>query len=387
MTPTTPPPERLPSLTGLRFVAAFGVYICHAAFLVPWMRGRSWMPTELLGPLAVSLFFILSGFVLTRFARPGDTARAFWRRRVVKIYPNHLTALLLFMIFFLATGMAVQQSGSVLASVLALVPGVLLVHTWLPNYHLIGSGNIVSWSLACEVFFYLLFPLLLALVRRIPPRRLTAAAVCTAAAVWTVPAVSYALDGAPLPGFPWPVPRNQMWFAYFLPLCRLPEFVLGIILATGMRSGDRTRRMGMGASSALLLASVALGTTVLPQVFLFAAVGVVPLTLLIRATAALDLRGARSPLRTPAMVFLGEISYAFYLVHTLALLVVDRILGDAWYGLATGVLGLPVALLMAWLLYTLVEQPCMRRFARRRTTPGSAPARATADPGEPGKVV
>ena len=46
------------------------------------------MPTDLLGPLAVSLFFILSGFVLTRFARPGDTARAFWRRRVVKIYPK-----------------------------------------------------------------------------------------------------------------------------------------------------------------------------------------------------------------------------------------------------------------------------------------------------------
>ncbi|AJT62651.1 Acyltransferase MdmB [Streptomyces lydicus] len=385
MTPTNPPPERLPSLTGLRFVAAFGVYICHAAFIGP---GRSWMTTELLGPLAVSLFFILSGFVLTRFARPGDTARAFWRRRVVKIYPNHLIAWVLFMIYFLVIGVAVAQSGSVLASVLALVPGVLLVHTWLPNYHLIGSGNIVSWSLACEVFFYLLFPLLLALVRRIPPRRLAAAGVCMAAAVWTVPVVSYALGGAPLPGFPWPVPRDQLWFAYFLPLCRLPEFVLGIILATGMRSGDRKRRMGMWASSALLLASLALGATELPPVFLFAAVGVVPLTLLIRATAALDLRGAPSPLRTPVMVFLGEISYAFYLVHTLALMVVNHITGDAWSGLATGVLGLPVALLMAWLLYTLVERPCMRRFARRRrATPGSAPARATADPEKPGKVV
>ncbi|KIZ15893.1 acyltransferase family protein [Streptomyces natalensis] len=382
MTPTTSPPERLPSLTGLRFVAAFGVYLCHAVFL--GLRGRAWIPTELLGPLAVSLFFILSGFVLTRFARPGDTARAFWRRRVVKIYPNHLTALVLFMIYFLVIGMAVQPSGSVLS----LVPGILLVHTWLPNYTLIGSGNIVSWSLACEVFFYLLFPLLLTLVRKIPPRRLAAAAVCMAAAVWTVPVVSYALHGAPLPGFPWPVPRDQLWFAYFLPLCRLPEFVLGIILATGMRSGDRKRRTGVWASSALLLASLVLGATVLPPVFLFAAVGVVPLTLLIRATASLDLRGARSPLRTPVMVFLGEISYAFYLVHTLALLVVDHFTGAAWSGLATGVLGLPVALLMAWLLYALVEQPCMRRFARRRRpAPGSAPAPATAESEEPGKAV
>ncbi|WKX70377.1 acyltransferase [Streptomyces sp. XD-27] len=380
MTSTTPPSERMPSLTGLRFVAAFGVFVCHAAFLSPRMQGRSWTPTELLGPVAVSLFFILSGFVLTRFRRPGDTARAFWRRRVVKIYPNHLTAWALFMIYFLSIGVAVRQSGSVLA----LVPGVLLVHTWLPKYNLIGSGNIVAWSLACEVFFYLLFPLLLALVRRIPPRRLAAAAVCMAAAVWTVPVVSYALGGALLPGFPWPVPRNQLWFAYFLPLCRLPEFVLGIILAIGMRSDDRKRRIGVGASAALLLASLALGATLLPPVFLFAAVGVVPLTLLIRATAALDLRGARSPLRTPVMVFLGEISYAFYLVHALALLVVYEITGDAWAGLATGVLGLPVALLMAWLLYTLVERPCMRRFARRRRpAPGSAPAQAAAGAEKP----
>ncbi|HCA88677.1 MAG TPA: acyltransferase [Streptomyces sp.] len=372
----------MPSLTGLRFVAAFGVYLCHAAFLASQAHDWPSGPFELLGAVAVSLFFVLSGFVLTRSAHPADTARAFWRRRTVKIYPSHLAALALILGYLLSTGAAAAQPGH---SILSLLPGVLLVHTWLPRFDLIGSGNIVAWSLACEVFFYLLFPLLLPLVRAIPRRRLPAAAVGAVVAVWAVPVVSYALGGSPVPGFPWPVPGEQLWFAYFLPAARLPEFVLGMILATGLRAGTPGRRCGAGASAALLFGSLALGSVALPPVFLFAAVGVVPLALLIRATAALDLTGARSWLRAPVMVFLGEISYAFYLVHVLALLVVHQVTGDAWSGFATAVFGLPLGLLAAWLLHTVVEQPCMRRFARKRTpVPVSTPARHPAAAGAAG---
>lgn len=72
-----PPGTRMPSLTGLRFVAAFGVYLCHAAFLGSQAHDWPSGPFELLGAVAVSLFFVLSGFVLTRSAHPADTARAF----------------------------------------------------------------------------------------------------------------------------------------------------------------------------------------------------------------------------------------------------------------------------------------------------------------------
>ena len=43
-----------------------------------------------MSPIAVSLFFILSGFVLTHSARAPESARAFWLRRFFTIYPNHL---------------------------------------------------------------------------------------------------------------------------------------------------------------------------------------------------------------------------------------------------------------------------------------------------------
>jgi len=115
-TPTAPPDSgsRLPSLTGLRFLAALSVFLFHSSLasspippngpVTPFAdQGFAHGYAAVLGhagPLGVSFFFVLSGFVLTWSSRPGEPARAFLRRRVVKIYPNHVVmwavALLLF---------------------------------------------------------------------------------------------------------------------------------------------------------------------------------------------------------------------------------------------------------------------------------------------------
>ncbi|WP_425275736.1 acyltransferase family protein, partial [Streptomyces angustmyceticus] len=83
-------PQRLPSLTGLRFAAAGGVVFTHGSLLVDPHLAQTLGPEVWVGASAVSLFFILSGYVLTHSARPADTARAFWRRRAAKILPNHV---------------------------------------------------------------------------------------------------------------------------------------------------------------------------------------------------------------------------------------------------------------------------------------------------------
>ena len=97
--------SRLPSLTGLRWLAAFIVFGFHIGTLGvihrppsppggPTNRGgqllRSWEAVFGQGDIGVAFFFVLSGFVLTWVAKPTDTRTAFWRRRVAKIYPNHM---------------------------------------------------------------------------------------------------------------------------------------------------------------------------------------------------------------------------------------------------------------------------------------------------------
>ena len=80
--PTRTPLSKLPSLTGLRWIAAmlvFGFHVGTMGFIAqPQAQAVvSWLFT--LGLSGVQFFFILSGFVLVWSARPGDTRRAFWR--------------------------------------------------------------------------------------------------------------------------------------------------------------------------------------------------------------------------------------------------------------------------------------------------------------------
>src|SRR6202008_2295743 len=85
--------SRLPSLTGLRFVAAFGVFGLHAYSLVKLTDPIARRGAQLLfdaGDLGVSFFFVLSGFVLTWSARPGRGPLRFWQGRIARIWPAYL---------------------------------------------------------------------------------------------------------------------------------------------------------------------------------------------------------------------------------------------------------------------------------------------------------
>ena len=91
-------PSRLPSLTGMRFIAAALVFFFHSFAISP-LASQFGMANAglLIGPagyIGVTFFFVLSGFVLTWSARRSDTTLAFWRRRFFKIYPTYLLTFL-----------------------------------------------------------------------------------------------------------------------------------------------------------------------------------------------------------------------------------------------------------------------------------------------------
>ncbi|MCU1641562.1 MAG: Acyltransferase MdmB, partial [Nocardia sp.] len=82
----------LPSLTGSRWWAAFAVFVLHALVFLPvypfqkselFRHIHEWVPMQL-GAAGVTFFFVLSGFIIYWSFRPGMSARAFYRRRVLK---------------------------------------------------------------------------------------------------------------------------------------------------------------------------------------------------------------------------------------------------------------------------------------------------------------
>ncbi|MFF5185324.1 acyltransferase family protein [Streptomyces sp. NPDC000345] len=361
--------SRLPSLTGMRFFAAFLVFLFHLSLLDAYST-----PGEGHGPFAsvlknggwagVTFFFILSGFVLAWSARDDDTTRAFWGRRLAKIYPNHVVT------FFLALVMYAYASATWGRG----IPNFLLLQAWVPRDDVFFSINNPSWSLSCELVFYLLFPVLHRWTLRIRAERLWGWAAATAAVIVLLPLAVQLLPAgetfgpnhanSPLYGHS----ITQMWLVYIFPPARVLDFLLGILAARIVLSG---RWIGLGVLPALALTvgAYAVSLTV-PFLFSLNAVVVVPFALLIAATAARDARGLGTAVGGRVWVWLGEVSFAFYLVHQILLSFTQERLGFKEAdspAAAVGVAALvaAVSLLLAWLLYIGVERPVVRAWARR----------------------
>ncbi len=379
--------SRLPSLTGLRFIAAFMVFAFHSVLyygLFSSPEAASTLGSVVVGGgwTGVSFFFVLSGFVLAWSARSSDTIRKFWRRRLFKIFPNHLvTAVIAFVLLISVTGASAKGSWW---------SNVLLVQGWFPDLSVIYTGNVVSWSLSCELLFYLAFPFLYFAIKRIRPERLWAWAGVVVVAIFLVPTLASALPEARAlaGGTVMPVTDLTMfeqWFIATFPPVRMLEFVFGIVLARIVITG-RKLPLGFGGAVAFAVAAYAL-TPLFAGPYRVAATMVVPLGLVIAAGARTDVNNEGGVMSSRFMVWLGDISFAFYMVHWLVIDYGLRLLGQPRsystpVALAVLALLLGCVLVAAALLYTCVERPVMRRFAtsRRKLTPVPA---ATTIPAEP----
>ncbi|MGW4238393.1 acyltransferase family protein [Streptomyces sp. NPDC004749] len=383
----TPPPGRaaaatpatkrqaLPTLTGMRFIAAFAVFLFHLTMLpVHTPHGIDMLHQfedagvrdaynsvfHFAGFTGVSFFFVLSGFVLTWSARSTDTVTAFWRRRFFKIYPLHVVTYAAGLVFLTGGAFAVGND----------LPGVFLLQSWIPDPAVIFAANSPSWSISCEALFYLLFPLLLPLIQRIDARRLWWWAAGMVAGMFAVATIAHLYVSM----------EYQFWFSYTLPPLRLMEFVLGILAARLVILG-RWPDIRLLPATALLVLAYALALR-LPQVFAQSAVTIVPVVLVVAAGALADLGGRSRLLRGRVMVWLGEISFAFYMVHLIVLLSVRKWLGveNSWdtptaFLVITGCFA--VTLLLAWLLHIGVERPSMRHWSVRRPRGGADGPRST----------
>lgn len=365
---------RLDSLTALRFIAAGLVFCFHASLSRPPFtpfadRSVADGFHELCskaGWVGVSFFFVLSGFVLTWSARPGDRLAGFYRRRLAKIYPSHIAAWALAMVLYAAATADVTQW----------LPNLLLVHSWFPQHATFISINPPSWSLCSELLFYLLFPALLPAVRRIRESRLWWWAGAMVAGMLGVLLVTdFLLPTSPPSPEGYPVSVWQFWFSYNFPPVRLFEFVLGMLLARLVIAG-RWPRLGLPAAAGLFVAGYAIALWV-PWLYGLNVATIIPVAAVIGAAATCDVEQRRVWLRSRTMVRLGEASFGFYLVHGIVLSTVRRHMGYARYGVLTGtavLLGLFLASLLAgWLLHVLVEKPAMRAW-------GGTRGRATASP-------
>ncbi|MFI7677448.1 acyltransferase family protein [Actinophytocola sp. NPDC049390] len=373
----------LPALTGLRFVAALLVFFTHV-----WKPQHPGDPNlaapfaddglvKVLGDngfragiVAVSCFFLLSGFVMAWSAKPGDRVTSFWRRRVVKVFPSHLVTWALCMILF--AGVFTTNGG---------ILNLFFIDTWFTDPSFWGGGNGPAWSLNGEMLFYLVFPLMLLPINRIPVNRLWLSAGVVLALLVVATVVSrQVLSDTP----PWQnISIPQFWFVYFFPPMRLFEFAIGMIVARIVMSG-RWPRIPLSLVGVLAVGGLVLALAV-PYPYNITLVTLVPIAVTIGALASANLSGNRTFLGTRPMVWLGKVSFGFFMTQAIVVFAIrPAVFGDTEYGTVGGIL-LIVALFVinlacGWLLYKFVELPAMKHWSRPKNRRVADNAPRTGEP-------
>jgi peptidoglycan/LPS O-acetylase OafA/YrhL len=375
----------LPALTGLRFFAATGVFFTHywsRTQFEGWDHG-TWLRdlvNRILtrGFVGVPLFFLLSGFVLAYSTTvTAATRRDFWIARFARIYPTYVLSLIV-ALPLLRENLAHYgekfpgTTGRVFSTVAALLV-TSLTQSWVPRAA--NFWNAASWSLSVEAFFYLLFPFLVGAswVRSLARRPV----VPTVAALWlcalAVPVGMILWKHGPLDE----VTRGT---AVYFPPFNLPTFIIGMILGIRYRAargsttpGSATSRRSWLAPLGLVfvLAVLGLGETIPPE--LLNPVLLPGFALLIYGLAKGGAAMGRF-LSLKPLVFLGDASYAFYLLHCPVTMIWYHILGIniGLYPPASEVVLAPwqfasafaLCILVSGLVFHWIERPC-RSLLRR----------------------
>ncbi|MFH5824858.1 acyltransferase family protein [Georgenia sp. AZ-5] len=360
--------RRMEDLEGYRGLAAFGVVVFHAYQFTRQGPGAAYAyEGTWLHPLLVSLdalvnlFFVLSAVLLyLPIARrllegqPAPAAGVFLSRRAIRILPLYVSAVVI-----------------VWAFRNPVLPGEwrdLLEH--LTFTHVFDTQRIFwtigpAWSLAVEIYFYVLLAAIIAVLGRTRAHRLSRRArVCVA---WAPIAGLITVSGA---HHAWALSSGvapEVYAVWFSPLAKAYMFGLGMALAVvvvrrGRRALGRPALVALQAAAGVLLVAAALQRH--PATWstaLFHLLTTVAFTALL-ASSVLAPRTAwwRRVLGSRRMQSAGLISYSVYLWHEpLLLLMYDRGLvtqaqADFWW---VALVLVATSAVVGWVSYWVIEYP------------------------------
>jgi peptidoglycan/LPS O-acetylase OafA/YrhL len=350
----------IPSLDGIRALSFLTVFLAHV--------GMPGIP----GGFGVTVFFFLSGYLITTLLRRESersgavNLKLFYLRRVLRIFPPFYLILSLALVLTLLSVLPPEFSW----------PAVAAQALHYSNYWVVArgwdgllGGTGVYWSLAVEEHFYLLFPALYAIMLRANLSRRAQHTVLMALCALVMLRRCYVVFGQGLIGD----------YTYIASDARFDSMLFGCALAVwGNPALDFEKE---AKPSALPLLAGLAGAVLLLVTFVvrdpafresvrysMQGLGLYPLFFLaVRYPQMAVMRFLNwRPVR-----FVGTLSYSLYLLHQIVIYAVER--NVPLPHLVQAALSLVISLVLAILVWRLIEQP-FAKIRSRLTTAPRAPA-------------
>jgi len=340
-------------LTSLRFIFAFLVFMSHF-IIFPQNEYPFLHHIFFEGYVGVSFFFILSGFILAynyqeRFANKLIDKKTFYISRLARIYPLHIFTMLIWI--WMKKDVPLDSTYAT-----NFILNILLLQSFYPIEGI--KFNAVSWSLSDEMFFYLLFPFIIYWL--IKSRRSFLPAFVLAITVLIALVYIY---------------RNNdlaEWIFYTNPVSRVMDFAMGIGLYNICKSGILDKWRTKISPTLLEIAGICIlvgfysSAIFIPQVYRHAMWYWIPVSVLIyifyyQAGTISKFLSRR------ILVLLGEISFSFYMFHTMVLWYVQRaftLSNTQITPLLLFIISLGTTIIVSYLSYKYLEIPANRWIKR-----------------------
>ena len=346
------------SITGLRAVAALGVYLNH-------FGNPAWFPNRLSniqanGGFAVPFFFVLSGFVLT-LAHEGIAikARVFYLNRFARIGPAYFVALSIAMAYVALSGFTFDH---------IFILHLFGLQAWFPTSDSGFAFNGPGWTISVEIFFYALFPILFSLFHsRHKFFGKWQTIVLLGIFVSLIPFLVHISTLGKMRGL-----ENSYIWPLFLPFNYLGLFILGI---GGFKGRDSIQALFHSKSSQSFLCDVIVISTILlffvinfrnPMHPLLAKAAQfwllgIPFVLSITVLSVVPFSPLSRLLGSKVFWFAGKISMVFYLLHVPVTWWVQE-----WFPMATYEVRFVSVVVATILVHFLIELPADRYIKNLR---------------------
>ena len=295
----------LNSLTSLRFFFAFAVFLSHLTFVTTDLKWYNELKNKVFfeGYVGVGFFFILSGFVLALnyqkkiIDNPQFSFKNFYIARIARIYPLHILTFAIMIPFVILSNLFGWDKA---------ILNLFLLQSFVPDKLYYFSINNVSWSISTEFFFYIMFPLYIIWLHKFKWLKYALYIIAIPLLIYIEPKV--ASDRA-----------LEKWVFYINPITRSLDFILGIILCD-IYQKIKTLKISYSKGSLIELIVLALFFVFfwyhedIPRGFRYGMYYWLPVCLIVLAFAMQ--KGVISKLlQNKILVYLGEISFGFYMIH------------------------------------------------------------------------